>query len=91
VFIEPTPPDIISDTSSDSSDEEEDRMPIIEETEESEPEIKPKTKKVDGRKRPRSEAEKKRLREQLARGREKSRATRDKNNQLKRWKVYLKK
>ena len=81
VFIDPQ-----QDMSSDSSSEGEiEVMPVIEEEAE-EPVVKTKPKKVDGRKRPRTEAEKKKLREQLARGREKSRATRDKNNQLKRLK-----
>jgi len=40
------------------------------EADEPPPKAKPKPKKPDGRKRPRTEEEKKRLRDQLARGRE---------------------
>lgn len=54
VFIEP--PDI-SDISSDSSDEELVQPHVIEETKEQEPEVTPKPKKVDGRKRPRSQGD----------------------------------
>lgn len=81
VFIDPQ-----QDMSSDSSSEGEIEVIPVTEEEVEEPVVKTKPKKVDGRKRPRTEAEKKKLREQLARGREKSRATRDKNNQLKRLK-----